>query len=288
MSDMFEFGFEESKVIKTNAVEQFKQTRSGEKTRVSIISLKKYSDGILAEKAKEKGSPLTDMEKAEYIAKIDKKIAEQLNKSVDDLTEVDRLNIKSPRFAFSYTHYNEAVGTIRCLSKYEGNTVVRPEICCNKFGDAGQTVGMVVMTYPVKDGLEVDMDLLTARKYVNFYIWKMSAQKFKKVEDAYREARGDDKFTIDLNVVLDGDPKFQKQQISAGSSAVWTRLPANSETRAWILDQGLRMWKHVSSQLGFEMKADKISEKLGLSSGGHGGAAGADMPKLVSSYDDLI
>ncbi len=287
---MFEFGFEESKVIKTNAVEQFKQTRSGEKTRVSIVSFKKYHDSVIAEKTKEKGSALTDIEKADFMSKIDKRIAEQLGKPVEELTEVDRINPKAPRFAFAYTHYNDAVGTIRCLSKYEGSTVVRPEICCNKFGDAGQTVGMVVMTYPVKDGLEVDMDLLAARKYVNFYVWKMGAQKFKKIEDAYREARGDDKFTIDLNVILDGDPKYQKQQISAGSSAVWARLPANSETRTWILDQGLRMWKHVSSQLGYEMKADKISEKLGLSAGGgRGGGDSTDsIPKLVSSYDDLL
>ena len=61
-SGVFEFSWDEGKVIKTNNVDQFKQTRSGEKSRLSIISFKKFSDGVLASKAREKGSPLSDVE----------------------------------------------------------------------------------------------------------------------------------------------------------------------------------------------------------------------------------
>jgi hypothetical protein len=288
MSEIQEFSFDDGKVIKNNAVQQFKQTKSGEKTRVSVVSFKKYSDTVLAQKAREKGTSLTETEKEDFIAKIDKKLAEQLGKSVSDLSEVDRLDIKSPRFAFAWTHYADGVGSFKCLSKYEGMNVVKPEFCCNKFGDAGQTVGMIVMTYPVKDGLSVDEDLLNARKYVNFYVWKMSSKKFRQIEDAYKDARSDERFTIDLMVTLDGDPKYQKQQITAGSNAVWAKGKLDNETRGWVLDQGLRLWKHVPSQVGFEMKLEKLQEKLGLASGSSSSGGDDSAPRLVSSYDDLI
>jgi hypothetical protein len=290
MSDIVEFSFDDSKAIKTNAIEAFKQTRNGEKNRVSVVAFKKFSDTVIAQKAREKGSALTEQEKLELITKIDKKLAEQLGKSVEALTEADRLDIKSPRFAFAWTHYRDGIGGFKCLSTYEGSTVVKPEICCNKFGDADQTVGTIIMTYPVKDGLQVDEELLAARKYVNFHSWKMSAKKFKKIEDAYREARGDEKYTIDLSVTLDGDPKYQKQVITGGSSAVWARGKPDSEVRSWILDQGLRAWKHVPGLIGFELKKEKLLEKMGISGGSQQlpGGHNEDSPRLVSSYDDLI
>ena len=66
MSDnnVFEFGFDEGTVIKNQAIDRFKQNRSGQKDRISIVSFKRVHDGVLASKAREKGSPLTDAEKA--------------------------------------------------------------------------------------------------------------------------------------------------------------------------------------------------------------------------------
>lgn len=291
MSDnsVFEFGFDEGTVIKNQAIDRFKQNRSGQKDRISIVSFKRVHDGVLAAKAREKGSPLTDAEKAELIAKIDKKVADQLSKPVESLTEADRLDIRSPKFAFAWTHYKDGIGSIRCLSQYEGKQVVKPELCCNQMGDADQTVGMLMMTYPVKDGVQVDEELLNAKKYVNFYVWRMNAKKFRQIEDSYKEARGEDKFTIDLLVTLDGDPKYQKQVVTAGSSAVWAKGKMDSEVRAWVLDQGLRNWKHISGNLGFDMKIDKLREKL--MGGGQNpatGEAGGEAPRLVQSYDQYL
>jgi len=290
MSDnsVIEFGFEEGTVIKSQGIDRFKQTRSGQKDRLSIVSFKRVHDGVLVAKAREKGAPLTDAEKADLIAKIDKKIADQLSKPVEQLTEVDRLDIKSPKFAFAWTHYRDGLGSIRCLSQYEGKTVVKPELCCNKMGDADQTVGMIVMTYPVKDGVQVDEELLNAKKYVNFAVWRMTAKKFRQIEDVYKEARAEEKSTIDLIVALDGDPKYQKQVITAGSSAVWAKGKMDSEIRSWVLDQGLRNWKHVSNNLGFDMKIDKLREKLLGGGNSQVGSGEAESPKLVSSYDDFL
>ena len=292
MSDVMEFGFDDGKVIKNQGVELFKQSRPKEKTRVSIISFKKFADVVIAKKAKEAGHPLSDQEKAEIIAKVDAKLAEQLKKPVEQLTEADRLDIKSPKFAYAFTHYggeNSGIGTIRCLSKYEGNTVTKPELCCDKFGDADQTVGVVVMTYPVGDDMQVDEDLLKQKKYTTFNVWKLSSKKFQKLQTAYAEARADGRQVIDLGVELDGDPKYQKQIINGMSSAVWARETMDPSVKAWVLDQGLRAWKYVSNNLGFEMKKDKLIEKLG--GGGSSpqmGAASAEKPQLVQSYDTLI
>src|SRR4051812_4080486 len=104
---VLEFGFSESKVVKSTAIEKFKQSRAGEKHRLTVVAFKSVIDGVYAREAIKKGSPLTDQEKSELVAKVDGKIAEHLKKRPEELTEVDRLDIKEPRFAMAFTHYNE-------------------------------------------------------------------------------------------------------------------------------------------------------------------------------------
>ena len=294
MSDVLEIGFDDAKIIKTVGIETFKQNRPGEKHRVSVIAFKKFHDEVLIRKAREKGTPLTDEEKAQLLTRIDQKLAEQIKKPVEQLIEADRLDIKKPKFSVAFTHFGEGVGTIRCLSKYEGSTMVKAEECCNRFGDADQKVGTVIMTYPIDDKGQVDADLLKMRKYTNFYIWVLSAKKFKKLEAAYTDARNDKREIIDLRVTLDGDPKFQKQQIEAASTAFWAREDCDQEIRSWILDQGMRAYKHVSQNLGFEMKLDKLMEKLAQLPGGAAASTQISSgtqdstPRLVTSYEDLL
>jgi len=292
MSDsVLEFGFEDTKLVQTNGIEQFKQSRSGEVSKITVISFKKLHDGVLAEQARKKGAPLSEDEKATLVARIDAKIAENLKKDVKELTEVDRLDYKSPRFSMAFTHYDESVGTIRCLSQREGVNVVNPEVCCNKFGDAGQTIGTVVLQYPVDRDGSVDMDDLAKRKHTNVWVWKLPAKKFKKLESTYRDARNDNRPVIDLKVTLDGDPKYQKQLIETASSAVWLRDGFDPEVRRWILDQGLRAHKYVQNCLGFEMKKAQLLEKLGGSS--HEALSSSESSQaqpqlLTSTYDSLL
>lgn len=294
MSDAVEFGFDDAKVIKHQGIDQFKLSKPGERARISVISFKKFHDSVLALKTKEKGAPLTDEEKAGYISKIDSKLADNMKKEVKDLTEVDRLDIKQPRFLFAYTHFDKnegGVGTIRCLSKYEGNTVVKPEICCDKFGDAEQTVACVVLKYPVDDECQVELDIFKMKKMTEVTVWRMSSKKFKNLESTYVDARNDKRFCIDLRVQLEGDPKFKNLKIEAPGGATWAREDMDPGLRHWVLDQGLRSWKHVSNSLGFEMTKDKLSERLSgtkSASASIAAEAQADQPKLVASYDELL
>ncbi len=301
MSNVMEFGFDDAKVIKHQGIEQFKLSTPGERARVSIIAFKKFHDTILGIKAREKGSALTDEEKAAILARTDEKLAAQLNKTVKDLTEADRLDIKQPRFSFAYTHFDQnkgGVGTIRCLSTYEGNTLKKPEICCDRFGDADQTVATVVLKYPVdKDSLQVEVDIFKARKMTEVSIWRMSSKKFKSLESAYIDARNDKRFCVDLLCQLDGDPQYKNIKITAGGGATWAREDMDPAVRAWTLDQGLRAWKHVATNLGFEITKDKLIERLAGSSGGSGGGQSAQLsaaeeaaaqPKLVADYDALL
>ena len=293
MSEAMEFGFDDAKVIKHQGIDQFKLSKAGERARVSIISFKKFHDTVLGMKTKEKGSALTDQEKAEIIARIDGKLAEQLKKDVKDLTEVDRLDMKQPRFLFAYTHFDKnegGVGTIRCLSKYEGNTVVKPELCCDKFGDAEQTVACVLLKYPVDSDGRVELDIFRMKKMTEISVWRMSAKKFKNLESTYVDARNDKNFCIDLRVQLEGDPKYKNLKIESGGGATWAREDMDPALRHWVLDQGLRAWKHVANNLGFEMTKEKLAERLSGAPAAKTVAAEAEQaePKLVASYDSLL
>lgn len=294
MSDdgIMDFGFDDGKVIKAQGIERFKQDRSGHTDRVSIIAFKTFADVVIASKSREKGSPLTDDEKADFIKKIDLKLAENLGKEVDKLTEADRLDIKQPRFSFSYVHYKEGVGSVRCLGKWNGSTLATPGLCCQSMGDATQQVATLLLRYPLDENGQVDPELLKKRQYTQVEIYRMSPKKFKQVEGVYIDARANDMPVIDLKVTLDGDPKYQKQAITTGMTAFWARENTDPEIRAWVLDQGLRNYKHVQKELGFAMSAEKLAEKLGGVSASNaalsGGEASAATPKMQQSYDNLL
>lgn len=294
MSDdgIMDFGFDDGKVIKTQGIERFKQDRSGHTDRISIIAFKTFADVVIASKSREKGSPLTDDEKAGFIKKIDAKLAENLKKEVDQLTEADRLDIKQPRFSFSYVHYKEGVGSIRCLGKWNGNTLVTPGLCCKSMGDASQQVATIILRYPLGEDGQVDPDLLKKRRYTHVEIFRMSPKKFKQVESVYIDGRANDMPVIDMKVTLDGDPKYQKQAITNGMTAFWARENTDPEVRAWVLDQGLRNYKHVQKELGFAMSAEKLAEKLGGAAASSAalasGEASAATPKMQASYDSLL
>lgn len=292
MSQMIDFGIEDSSVVKSSDAELFKQNRDGDKNRISIVAFKRHHDAALSKKTKEKGAPLTDQERAEIITKVDARLAEHIKKDVKDLTEIDRLDLKNPKFGVTNTHYNDKVGTIRCLSKYDGNTVTEREMCCDKFGDAEQTVGTVIVQYPTDDHLAVEAEIFKQKKMTKFLIWKMGSKKYKKVQSTYFESREASQPYIDLKIVLGGDPKYQKQDISAQQGpAYWVRENVDPQVRAWVLDQGLRMFKNVEGKLGFNMSREKLLERLGESGPAAAGAlTGGDsaLPKGVDSYDDLL
>lgn len=264
-----DFGFDDGKVVKVQGLDRFKINTSGQSVRISIIAFRKYHDVILANKRKE-GEELTDSDKAELITNIDAKLAERLGKSIDDLTEVDRLDIKAPRFSMSHVHYKDGIGTIRCLSKYQGGQLQEAEVCCKDIGDAEQLVATICLAYPCdKDG-NPDMELIKLRKMVSINTLRLSAKKFKKVESVYGNARANDLPVIDLSCQLDGDPKYQKWAITNGLTAIWARDDADPEFRNWVLEEGIRNYKHVKNELGFEMKKDQLIAKL------RGGPEGAN------------
>jgi hypothetical protein len=294
MSEVIEFGFDQASLIKAPGCDPFKQTRPGEVSRVSIISFHKRIDVILREKANEKGGPLTDSEKADLIQKVDERIAAQLSKNVADLTEVDRLDVRKPKFAMAFTHYSDGVGTVRCKSKREGANIVKAEMCCDRIGDADQTAATLVIAYPTDKNGEVDIELINrnAQKYITVGVWKLGSKKFKKVDSEYKGALEDskDKVVLDLIVELDGDPKYQKQIIKNPKTALWCRDDFNPEARNWILEQGLRNWKYVANSLGFDMKLDAMGKKLDEAGGKlSGGSSSDDKPRLSSgSYKNLL
>ena len=289
MSGIIEFGLDNSKIIKSAGCEAFKQSRQGEQSRITIIAFETHHNLVLKSKVKEKGSPLTDAEKADLIAKVNNKLSEHLKKPLDQLTEADKQDVRAPKFAFAFTHYQEGVGTIRCLGKYENGVLVEPGLCCEKMGDTEQTVGTVILQYPIDSNNEnqLDMDLFRLKKHTSPFIWKLGSKKCKKLLAVLNEQRNDGRPTIDLRIELaEGDVKFQKQNIHYVSSAAWCREDVPPELKQWVIEQGLKNWKHVDSSLGFKMTADRLAEKLG------GGSSqisdeGAK-PQLHAGYGSLL
>jgi hypothetical protein len=288
MSDMIEFGLDNSKIIKAAGCEAFKQSRTGEQSRITIVAFETHHNLVLKSKEKEKGSPLTDAEKAEYIAKVNAKLSEHLKKPIEQLTEADKQDVRAPKFAFAFTHYQEGIGTIRCLGKYENGVLVKPGLCCERMGDTEQTVGTVVLQYPLDSSNDnaLDMDLFRMKKQTAAYIWKLGSKKCKKLLAVLNEQRNENRPTIDLRIELDGEVKYQKQNIHFVSSAAWCREDVAPDLKQWVIEQGLKNWKYVDGSLGFKMTADRLVERLG---GGNTQISDeAAKPALHAGYSNLL
>lgn len=302
MSDVMEFGFDDGKVIKNAGIDEFKLSKSGEKARITLIAFKKYSDGILVKKAKERWEGLseedrvkkplslalfTDQEKLEIIQNIDKKLAERLSKPVADLREIDRLDTTSPKFWMGFTHFREGVGTFRCMGQYKGSTLVEPGKCCDDNGDAEQKAVTIILKYPIGEHMQPNMDLMKQRLYTEVLLYRLSAKQYNRLEGTFLEARQEGKERMDLKVTLDGDPKFKKH-LYESSQCFWGKDNFDVETKDWILDQGLRASKHCPNNLGMELKLQQYLEKVGQSPTAMASGANEDRPKMVGGYGSLI
>ncbi len=300
-SDVIEFGFDDGKIIKPSGLEQFKLSRAGEKARISLCAFKKLSDGVIVQKSRERwdgmseeerqgktiSTSLTDAEKLDLVQRVDKKIAERLGKPVEEVREIDRLDITNPRFWMGFSHYKDGVGTIRCLGKYNGSTLVTPGRCCNEIGEADQHAVTAIIQYPVAEHLQVNAQLFKERQYTYCWMYKMSAKQFKRLEGTFVEARAEGRSTMDLKVTLDGDPKFKKH-LYESASCVWAKEDMDPDTRAWVLDQGLRAAKHCQGSLGMEITEAKLLEKLGKSPAALSSGAAEAAPRANMSYSGLL
>jgi hypothetical protein len=280
---LFDFSFDDGKVIKSSSVEKFVQNKN-DIHRVSIVSFKTHHEAYEGQKAREKGSPLTDKEKAELFASIDEKLLKKLGKK--ELSETDKLDISKPKFWATHTHYKDGIGLIRCLSEYQGTNLVKPEICCQHIGEADQSVATVIMTYPVEEDMSVDKEIFGAKKQIKFLVWRLNPKKYRKVESTYRAAREDSIPAIDMKVTLDGDPKYQKQLIERQSAAFWAKEEVDSAVRVYCLEQAMRVKKHIEDHLGFKMKKEMLSERLNLS--GSSSSSEDESPKIQQSYSALL
>lgn len=296
---IMEFGFDDSGHIKSTGMDKWKQAKAGEVSRVCLVAFNRFHDGVLKSKTREKGGDaLSNEEKMSILEKVDVKLAEKLGKKVEQLTDVDRLDIKSPKFWNSYAHFDESVekggygvGTFRCLSKWRNGQMLQQELCCKKFGEPDQKIACAVMTYPMDKNKGPDVDLLLQKKYTEFFVWVLSVKKFKKIESLYGEARSEEKSVIDLKVELDGDPKYQKQMITLSSTSVWAKPDFNPEIRNWILEQGQRAQNHIESHLGFKISKEKLMERIESGKAEkrlESSSSAAPSAALSSGYDDLI
>lgn len=302
MSDVMEFGFDDGKVIKNAGIEEFKLSKAGEKARISLIAFKKYSDGILAKKAKErwenmsaeeqKGKKLslglfTDSEKLEIITSIDKKLADKLSKPVTDLREIDRLDTTSPKFWMGFTHFRDGVGTFRCMGTYNGSTCVEAGKCCDDNGDAEQKAVTIVLKYPVGEHMQPDIEMMKKWQYTEVLLYKLSAKQYNRLEGSFLEARAEGKPRMDLKVTLDGDPKYKKHLYET-ANCVWGKEDFPEDVRDRILDQGLRASKHCPNNLGMELKLQQYLEKIGQSPAAMASGANEEKPKMVGGYAGLM
>jgi hypothetical protein len=261
---------EDKKHARSNNLEWFK----GEKGRSYRCALVYFNsvEATLIKAAKKKG--MTD--KAEITGLIGKalaKRAEEIGKSVDQLTAIDKLDLLNVRFKKIDAHYKEGVGY--CLSRL-GKDGAEADVVWRTMGDVKTYFTTTLLVYPTdRDGTPIKEALATQW---NVIPWRFSSKIFKRLHEVAESLRSND-----LNICLQDlslkctNTDFQNFDIDGAGKAIWR---SNEKLMAKILEKAHPMYDKLVPFR--ELSTADLKIKLGI-----GGSAGTDS-SLDDSFDGLI
>lgn len=185
--------------------------------------------------------------------KLDKKQVELFKKTKDGKEESW---FRAPRFVFDYTHFTEATGRFRCLTKKESE----PAVCCQQLGKDQKTKRKPrILTLVVESNLDKDGDIKTPLS-AN---WELRILPLtQKVYDAVKSNNNKHPLLVTDYFLTCVNPDYNDYTVAVGSGgATWRSDP---EIERQVIDLAEQHWTGLDYLVGKHMKEDEIKEALGL------------------------
>lgn len=257
---------EDSRKVSTNKTDWYK----GDKDRTDAIAIVNFSsrDASFLRAALAKKPDLSEDEKRQVIAAGRKKIAEALGKPVDALDPVDLLDLSECRFKAVSGSYKEGLGYVawpKVMTADEQKLYVEAKV-----GPRKDYVTTIVVTYPVDDEGDIDMDRLTKMKEgrlveaFKVLPWRMSTDKYHDLVRINKKLVKGGRSLADTDLsVLCTDKNFQKLKIEDDAShpSAWKSNPALKRA---VLERAIKLQDKLEPFR--KLSIEDLREKLGIAS----------------------
>lgn len=261
-------GDEDKNKVKTNQTEWYK----GEKGRTDRVALVYFNDHgtVQLRKALKAKPDLSDAQKKDLLEKVRTAVAAKVNKSVDQLDEVDLLDLSEARFKTASGYYKQGIGYIE---HPKVTLTAEEQKVWAKLGEKKDYVTTLLLIYPTDRDGEIDKDAL-GRKW-QLKPWRFAPEKYdvlRKINRGLLEG-GSNIAAVDLHISCT-DTQYQKITITQAGPAIYTK---NEQFKHMILAKAVTFYKKLNPFRA--LSTDELREKLGMAPTGGGGTVspGSDL-----------
>lgn len=249
---------EDRKKVKTNRTEWYKAEK-GRTDRLALVYF--HNVDVTAVRLALKDNPkLSSDEKVAIGKKALEARAKELEKSVDELTPVDKLNTSDVRFKRFSTHYKDGFGY--AISRLGKDGPEADEIW-KQLGESRDYFTTLVIQYPTNRDGDVNMDMLKAGGW-KLLPWRFSADRYLQILKRNKglAANGVSIATQDLEISCK-DTQFQNIVIDIAGPALYRVSP---KFQNLVLSKAIEMYDKLCPFR--EISTADLKIKLGISSGG--------------------
>lgn len=254
-------GEEDRKHATTNRVPWFKGEK-GKKYRVSLVYFNPLAVSVA--KAALKKDPGIDKDRIREIVKARfAKRAEELEKSVDELQDYEKLDLNNVRFKKILAHYKQGVGYV--LSRL-GKDGAEADAVWKMMGDLKTYFTTVLVVYPTGNNGAVIKEQLGSNSTI--IPWRISSRVYGTLHEVANSLRENDLTIANQDLTLTcTNTDFQNFDIHGAGKAIW-RMNKNFQSQ--VLSQAYPLYEKLVPFR--EMSTADLKIQLGI-----GGGAGEDV-----------
>ena len=200
--------------------------------------------------------------------------AASLSKTVDTLTQVDRLDLSEVRFKLCHASFQQGLGFV---INRKGKDGPEADMVWNKLPEPKAYYSSLLLIYPTDRAGNIEKDRLTTD-------WKLMPWRFgnRVYEDLWKlnaglKDNGMNLATQDLRLECK-DQQYQNIAVSFVGPAIWQK---SDKFKQMVLNPAIPMYERL---IPFrEMTTDQLRAKLGL-----GGSAVSDVAVPGSDFADVL
>ena len=244
-----------------NQIDWYKGEK-GRTDRVALVYFNNIKQSTLRRALRAKPDLTKDQQKSVVIQTL-QQLAEKLEKSIDQLDDVDMLDLSEARFKTVTASFKQGIGYVEWPKKL----TAEEEKVWKKLGDKRSYVFTVLMQYPTDREGEIDKDRLS--KSWRVLPWRFSSDKYevlRKINKGLQESNAMVS-SIDLNFACT-DATYQKITITQAGPCIYLK---NDKFRRVVLEKAVSLYEKLGLR---QLTTDELREKLGVSGGSSGGGGG--------------
>lgn len=260
-----------------NDRDQWLKMTKGQTIRASLVYFHPVDLNAVAAhraEAKRKGENPTSDDLRAAARKALEARATQLSKSVDALTQADRLDLNEVKFKRMMASYQQGLGFVINRKGKDGPDA---DAVWSKIAEPKRYYSTLLLTYPTDRAGNIDRDRLSNE-------WKLVPWRFgnRVYEDLWKlhaglKDNGMGLSTQDLRLECK-DAQYQNISVSFVGPAIWQK---SDKFKQVVLAQAIPMYERL---IPFrEMTTDQLRSKLGL-----GGSAVSDVTAAGSDFSDVL